>query len=109
MSEVLHANIFFVIASVATVIFCVFVCFILYHVYKIVCAIRRVVERIEEGSEVIADDVAFVRDLTRGGISRLFGLFTGGGSRPRSRTRSKRTEATESSDTDDADGGGDGD
>jgi hypothetical protein len=108
MSEVLHANIFFFIASVATVVFCVFVCFVLYHVYKITRAIRRIVERIEAGSEVIADDVAFVRGLARGGIAKLFGIFTGGGDRARSRSRSRRAESNAAdTDGDGGDAGGD--
>jgi len=77
MNEILHANIFFFIASIATVVFCIFVCFILYHVYKIARSIRRIVERIEEGSEVIAEDVAMVRGFMRSGIARAFGMFTG--------------------------------
>ncbi len=96
MNEILHANIFFVIASVATVLFCVFVCFILYHAYKIVRSLRRIVERIEEGSEVIADDVAFVRNFMRGGVARILGLF---GASPRARSR--KGKAAESVDTQD--------
>jgi len=77
MNEILHANIFFLIASVATVVFCIFVCLTLYHVYKIARSVRRIVERIEEGSEVIAEDVAMVRGFMRSGIARAFGMFTG--------------------------------
>ncbi len=71
MNEVLHANIFFVIASIATVVFCIFTCFILYQVYKILKLARSILERIESASEVVAHDVAQVRELVRGG-----GLFT---------------------------------
>lgn len=75
MSEVLQANIFFFIASVATVVFCIFVCFILFHVLKIVRSLRAIIERIEAGSESIAEDVAFARSWMKGGVARLFGLF----------------------------------
>lgn len=92
MNEVLHANIFFFIASVATVVFCVLICFILYHVLKIVKSLRAIVERIEAGSEVIARDVAHVRELVAsGGIwSRLIQFIIGssrGSGRKRQRAR----------------------
>ncbi len=79
MTEILQANIFFVIASIATVVFCIFVCLILYQILKIVRTVRKIIERIEEGSEVIAEDVAFARSWMRGGLSSLFGMFTGFG------------------------------
>lgn len=88
----LHANIFFFIASVATVVFCLFVCFILYHVYKIARSVRRIVERIEAGSELIAEDVAFARSFMKGGLARILGLFA---PVARSRTRRTRKEADE--------------
>ena len=79
MDEVLHANIFFFIASIATIVFCVLICFILYHVYKIVKSLRAIVERIEAGSEMIAKDVAHVRELVAsGGIwSRVIQFIMG--------------------------------
>ena len=94
MNEVLHANIFFFIASVATVVFCILGCFILYHVYKIVKSLRAIVERIEAGSEVIARDVAHVRELVAsGGIwSRVIQFIispTRGNSRKRQRVRTE--------------------
>jgi hypothetical protein len=93
MNEVLQANIFFFIASVATVVFCLFVCLILYHVYKIARSVRHIVERIEAGSELIAEDVAFVRSFMKGGLARVLGLFA-----PTARTRARRgrKEAQES-------------
>jgi hypothetical protein len=92
MSEVLHANIFFFIASVATVIFCLFVCLILYHVYKIAQSVRRIMERIEAGSELIADDVAFVRNSMKGGFVRIVGMLA---SMPKSRSRPSRKTSDE--------------
>lgn len=62
MSEVLHANIFFVIASIGVVLFTLLVCVILYHLLKIVKSVRRIVERVEEGTEVIADDIEQLRN-----------------------------------------------
>lgn len=61
MSEILHANIFFVITSIAVVLFTLLVCVLMYHLIKIVRAIRRIVERVEAGSEVLADDIDHIR------------------------------------------------
>ncbi|NCT02119.1 hypothetical protein GW766_02630 [Candidatus Parcubacteria bacterium] len=79
MNEILHANIFFLIATIATVVFCVLLSFILYHVLKIVKSLRAIIERIEAGSEVIARDVAQVRELVVGGgiWSRAIQFFIG--------------------------------
>jgi len=67
MNEILHANIFFIIASIATVMFCILTCIILFHVIKIVRSIRSIIEKIEAGSDVIARDVAHVRELVASG------------------------------------------
>ncbi|MCA9364024.1 hypothetical protein KC727_02290 [Candidatus Kaiserbacteria bacterium] len=61
MSDVLEANIFFFITSLAVVAFTVLLCMVLYHVLKIVKSIRVIIERIEAGSEVIAEDAAHLR------------------------------------------------
>lgn len=62
MNEVLHANIFFVITSVAVVLFTLLVCVLLYHLIKITKSIRRIVERVEAGSEVLAEDIEHIRE-----------------------------------------------
>lgn len=67
MTEILHANIFFFIASAATVIFSILVCVLLYQLIKIIKAIRAIVERIEAGSELIAEDLANVRTYVQNG------------------------------------------
>jgi len=88
MDEVLHANIFFFIASMATVIFCILTAIILYQVIKITKAIRSILERIEAGSEAIAQDVAHVRSLVSNGgmMSRAISFIMGvAGSRRRFR------------------------
>lgn len=95
MNEVLHANIFFIIASVATVCFCILVSLILYHVLKIVRSVRVIAKRIEDGSGVIADDVAFVRSFMRGGFANLFGMFGGGKARRKRRGDTMDEESTD--------------
>ena len=71
MNEILHANIFFIIASVATVLFCILVAIALFHVIKILKLIRSIVERVESASELIAEDAVHVREFVKNG-----GLFT---------------------------------
>lgn len=79
MNEILHANIFFVIASISTVIFSIIVCLVLFHVLKIVKSLRRIVERVEAASEQVADDVAHARELLYNGgvIARILGFLSG--------------------------------
>jgi len=96
MNEILHANIFFIIASIATVIFCILISIILYHVMKIVKSIRSIIQRIETGSEVIAQDVAHVRELIASGgmFSRAF-QFIIGSTRSRSSSSKKSDKHAE--------------
>lgn len=77
MNEILHANIFFFITSVAVVVFTLLVCITLYQVIKILRTTRRIVDRIEAGSEVIAEDVTHFRRYVREGglISQIVGVF----------------------------------
>ena len=96
MNEVLHANIFFVIASIATVCFCILVAIALYQLIKILRAIRRIVDRIEMGSEVIAEDVAHLRAFIRsGGVLGQLLQFVTGAAGSRSRRRSRKAATTD--------------
>ena len=92
MSELLHANIFFVIASLATVVFCVLISLVLFQLFKILRLIRSIVERIEAGSEMLAEDVAHVRSLVAGGgiFSRVLQFFMGSFGESRQPKKSKR-------------------
>lgn len=87
MSEVLHANIFFIIASVGTVVFILLVSVALYQVVKILRCVRSIVERVEVGSETILDDVSQLRSYVVSGslFSQLIGLFMGKATRARSK------------------------
>lgn len=89
MDEILHANIFFFIASAATIVFCMLVSIALYQVIKILKLLRSIMERIEAGSELIAEDVAHVRSFIKNGglMSRVIGLIMGAGFGRRARSR----------------------
>jgi hypothetical protein len=61
MTEILQANIFFFITTVAVILFTLLLCVAVYQVIKILKAVRRIVDRVEEGSEVIAGDIENIR------------------------------------------------
>lgn len=93
MSDILQADIFFFIASFATVVFCIIVAMVLFQIYKITALIRRVLERLESASEVVAEDVANIRELvaTGGFVSSIVGLIMG----TKKRRKKKAAEETE--------------
>lgn len=77
MTEVLQANIFFLITSVAVVIFTVLICVAVYYVIRILRTVGKIVERVDSGSETIAEDISQLRSyITEGSlISQIVGLF----------------------------------
>jgi len=91
MSEILQTNIFFVITSIAVVVFTLFVCLILYQVIKILKSIRRIVDRVDEGSEVIAEDVSQLRAYVTEGslVSQVMSFVLGQKVKRASRTKKK--------------------
>lgn len=94
MDEVLHANIFFLVATVATVVFCVIISMILYHVLKITKSLRAIIARIEAGSEIIAQDLANARKVIASGgmFSKAFQFIIGMAGGPKKKSRNSRTE-----------------
>ena len=90
MNEILQANIFFVIASVATVIFLILVSIALFQVIKILIAVRTVTERIASGSTQLADNVADIRDFVAGGglLAYIMSFVT----KRKSKSRSTKTK-----------------
>jgi len=89
MTEVLQANIFFLITAMAVVVFTIFLCVAMYFVIKILSSVRNITERIDESSEVIADDIQQLRNYIVEGslISQIIGLFI-----KSKRPRKKQTE-----------------
>ena len=99
MTEVLHANIFFFITGIAVIIFTALLCVALFHIIKVLKSMRRIMDRIEEGTEVIAEDMQQVRTyFTEGGlIAGLVRTFMGkraahGSSKKSSRKEHKKNE-----------------
>lgn len=77
MSEVLQANLFFFITAMAVVVFTVFLCVAMYLVIRILRSVRNITERIEEGSETIAEDMKQLRTYVAQGslMSQIVGMF----------------------------------
>lgn len=90
MTEFLEANIFFFITSVAVVVFTIFLCVAMYFVIRILRSVKNITERIDEGSESIADDIKQLRQYVAQGslISQIIGLFV----------KSKRSKGRDTSD-----------
>ena len=62
MEDILKADIFFFIASLGVVLFTILVGMALYQVVRILKLIRRIVERVDAGSEVLVDDIENLRE-----------------------------------------------
>lgn len=95
MSEVLQANIFFLITGIAVIVFTFLLCIALYHFIRLLASVRRVMNRIEAGSEVIAADFermhAFLTE--EGLLSRILGSIMGS---PKSSPRPARPPTKQS-------------
>ncbi len=81
MNEVLHANIFFFITGIAVIVFTALLSVALFHGIKVLKSLRRIMDRIERGTEVIADDLEQVRSyITEDGfVKRVVMSLTGTG------------------------------
>lgn len=80
MTEVLQANIFFFVTGIAVIVFSSLLCVALYQLIRILKSVRRVMDRIEAGSEIIAEDLENVRSYfaEKGLFSRVIGAILGG-------------------------------
>lgn len=95
MSEVLHANVFFFITGIAVILFTALLCVALFHFIKVLKSLRRIMERIEMGTEVIAEDMQSMRAYLSGDgiIRRLIAKLVGKpGARSEGTTKTTRHE-----------------
>lgn len=99
MNEILHANIFFFITGIAVIIFTALLCVALFHIIKVLKSMRRIMDRIEAGTEVIAEDLEHMRayftedGFVRRLIGSLMGASKGRGERE-SKGRKSKSELT---------------
>lgn len=94
MSEILHANIFFFIASISTIVLSILGCVAMYQVIRILKSLRSLMEKIEDGSDMIAEDITTMRNFVfKGGmISHLMRLVVGTSARKNSMRSRKSTK-----------------
>lgn len=98
MNEILLTNIFFIITGTAILICTILLSVVLYYVIKIVRTTKRIVEKIEAGSESIAEDIMRLREyfLERSFfsmiISKVFGASRGGRRTKGVRTKTDKTK-----------------
>lgn len=98
MSEVLQANIFFVITSIAVVVLTILLCFVLYQVVRILKNVQDITDRLRRGSEQLAEDAQVVRSFVHEGIigtARKFLGGLGGGEKRASRRAKKEADLSE--------------
>jgi hypothetical protein len=103
MNEVLLANLFFIITGSAVLVVGAFLCFVCYHIIKIVKMARVILKRVETSTELLVDDVHAFRDYLANG--NIFGrILTGAASvisavttakQPRVPSRKKKEQTTE--------------
>ncbi len=65
MQEFIKADIFFFITSIAVVLVTIGLAVALYYIIRILCNIREVTERMDEGSKVLAEDLSELRGTIR--------------------------------------------
>ncbi len=88
MSEVLHADIFFFITGIAVIVCSAIFCVAVFHTVKVLKSLRRILARVEEETEIIAEDIHQVREFftQEGLLTRLFAILTGSAKRAGTRT-----------------------
>jgi adenylosuccinate lyase len=93
MAEVLHANIFFFITGIGVIVLTVLVSIALYHFIKILTSVRRIVERVEAGTETLIEDIEDLRTyvMEESFLARFFHAVVG---KKRAHTRTHESEDT---------------
>lgn len=98
MSEVLQTNIFFIITSIAVIVFTVFLCVALFYLIRILKHVGEMTERLRRGSEQLAEDAmevrAFVKDGVIGNVKR-FVADALGKEKPKARAHKKKDAEAE--------------
>ena len=108
MNDILHANIFFFITSVAVLAVTFMLIIVLWYVIAILREVRRVAKKVRTASESIEQDIAYVRGEVKSHTEKitsflgaaLGGFFAGAQTkkkRPSPRRRSKSETKPEES------------
>lgn len=75
MDELLHANIFFFITSIAVIVVTVFLVVLLHHLIQIARDAREITNMVKEESTEIAEDLEELRDTIKKEGFRLWHFF----------------------------------
>lgn len=102
MNEVLLTNLFFIITGTAILVVAAFLCVALFHLIRIMCAVRAILERVEHGTSMLLADVKTLRDnIVSGAIAtRLLALVLSAvkNAQPKRRAPRKRKTSEDSQD-----------
>lgn len=92
MEEVLKANVFFFITGIAVILFTLLLSIAVYHIIKALRTLRRILDRVEEGTEVIAEDLEHVRNYftEEGLLPRLLGTLMGTRRKAKGKAKDKK-------------------
>lgn len=67
MSETLLANLFFIITGSAILVVVAFLCVVLYQILKVMRILRDILERVQAGAEMLAEDARALREQIANG------------------------------------------
>jgi hypothetical protein len=91
MSDFLKMDIFFVVATVATVLIAALIIVLLVYAVRLMQTLNRIGEEVEEEAKAIREDIHDARSSVRGfSLARVFSLF--GKTAKRATSRAKRKQ-----------------
>lgn len=97
MNDVLHANIFFFITSVAVVAVTLMLLVVLWYVIEILREVRKVAKKISKASDGLERDIEYIRTEVKSNLGKVAGLITSAGAfflgtmaRPKKRSAPKK-------------------
>lgn len=73
-SNLIHADIFFFITSIAVVVFTILLIFVLVYVLRVVRAIAHIAERVKVESEQMIEDISDLREKIKDSGSHISGV-----------------------------------
>ncbi|OHA19897.1 MAG: hypothetical protein A2836_00035 [Candidatus Taylorbacteria bacterium RIFCSPHIGHO2_01_FULL_45_63] len=65
MNTLIHADIFFFVATIAVVIFAIGMLFFFYYVLRIMASINRIAQLLRVGADKVASDIGALRDAIK--------------------------------------------
>jgi hypothetical protein len=75
MQSLIHADIFFFITSIVTVVLAIFFAIALFYIILILRDLRELSGLVRKGGETLAEDISDLRQAVLGGGSKVFSIF----------------------------------